>query len=133
MAEDRPWCFDDFEPGAALGCATFTVDDVFVERWLALYEGEPDTRPELPAGMTMPIVMRGYTEAVSPRPPGNVHAGQQLTIHRSPRVGERLTTTVWCQGKVLRSGRRWTRHGVRTNGDGDEARYEGVITILWSR
>jgi len=133
VTEPRPWLFEDFAPGAVLGTATFTVDDAFVASWLTLYAGEADTRPVLPAGMAMPIIMRGYAEAVAPRPPGNVHAGQRLTIRRAPRVGERLTTTVRCEDKALKNGRRWTYLGVRTAGDGDDTCYEGVITTLWAR
>ena len=133
MSDPAPWVFEDMQPGAELGRAAMTVDGAFVDRWLALYAGEPDTRPALPAGMAMLVVMRGYARAVSPRPPGNVHAAQILTIRRAPRVDEPLTTTVRCRDKALKRGRRWVHLDVRTAGAGDETCYEGVITTLWAR
>jgi len=133
MADPRTWTYERMRPGAVLGSARFAVDDAFVSRWLKLYAGEADTRPHLPPGMAMLVVMRGYAEAVAPRPAGNVHAGQRLTIHRAPRVGEALTTTVVCRDKVLRKGRRWVHLDVATAAGNGELCYEGVITTVWAR
>jgi len=133
MARPPTWTYDGIRAGAVLGSASLTVDNGFVERWLRLYAGEPDTRPELPAGMAMLIVMRSYAQAVSPRPPGNVHASQRLTIHRAPRVGERLTTTVRCQDKEMKKGRRWVHLAIETLGEGGEPCYQGIITSIWAR
>lgn len=127
------WTFDDLEPGAELGHSSLTVDDAYVDRWLSLYAGEPDTRPLLPAGMANLIVMRGYGDAVTPRPPGGVHASQRLTIRRTPLVGERLTTSVRCQGKEFKKDRRWVRLAVTTANEIGEICYEGLITSIWAR
>ena len=64
------WTFDKFEPGEAIGTAQQTVDDAKVDEWYAIYTDQPDTRPLVPAGMAMLIVMHGYAEAVQPRPNG---------------------------------------------------------------
>ena len=127
------WTFDDLEPGALLGEASIVVDDALVADWLSLYADEPDPRPMVPAGMAMLIVMRTYAEAVHPRPPGNVHAGQALTIERVPRVGDRLTTRVRCESKELSKGRRWVRLAVETSADDAEPCYRGMITTLWAQ
>lgn len=127
------WTFDDFEPGALLGNASVTIDDDYVARWLALYANEPDPRPAVPAGMAMLIVMRCYAEAVRPRPPGNVHAGQSLSFERVPQIGERLTTSVHCESKTLKKGRRWIRFAVKATNDEGQVCYRGVITSLWAK
>ena len=83
--------------------------------------------------MAMLVVMRSYALAVSPRPPGNVHAGQSLTIARAPRVGEPLITEVRCQSKETRKDRRWVRLAVETVNELGQVCYHGVITTVWAR
>ena len=131
--DERPWTFARLTPGAVLGTAVETVTDADVARFLALYAGEPDPRPRVPPGMVMLLVMRGYARAVTPRPPGNVHAAQSLTILRLPRVGDMLTTTVRCASAEERKGRRWVRLAVLAQDADGERCYRGVITSLWSR
>ncbi len=127
------WAFDDFEPGERLGEAAFIIDEDLVRRWLSLYANEPDPRPAVPAGMANLVVMRGYAQAVRPRPPGNVHASQSLTVERVPRVGECLTTTIRCDSKQIRNGRRWVRFGFETANHAGRVCYRGVITSVWSQ
>ena len=126
------WTFDDFQPGALLGTASAIIDGNDVGRWLSIYRDEPDPRPEVPAGMAMLIVMAGYARAVSPRPPGNVHAGQTLVIERVPRVGDCLSTSVRCESKAIRKGRRRLHLAVETRDHRNEICYRGIITTLWA-
>lgn len=126
------WTFDDFEPGATIGSAEQTIDDAKVNAWLAIYQDQPDTRPRVPAGMAMLIVMHGYAEAVQPRPNGNVHAAQALTIKRVPQVGDRLTTNVRCQKKELKKERRWVTFDVEVRDQHGNLCYEATNTSVWA-
>ena len=126
------WTFDRFEPGKAIGTAEQTVDDAKVDAWYAIYSDQPDTRPLVPAGMAMLIVMHGYAEAVQPRPNGNVHASQELTIKRLPRIGDRLTTSVRCKSKQLKKERRWVTFDVEVRDQHGNLCYEATNTSVWA-
>lgn len=126
------WSFADFEPGEAIGSADQTIDDEAIEDWLAIYRGEPDTRPLVPAGMAMLIVMRGYANAVRPRPEGNVHAAQKLTIVRVPRVGDHLTTRVRCHDKQMKRERRWVTFDIEVSDQHDNVCYRATNTSVWA-
>ena len=128
----RAWTFDDFIPGQPIGEGILSLDDQYVTDWLAIYTHEPDPRPFIPAGMAMLIVMRGFAQAVDPRPPGNVHAGQRLSIESVPRVGDTLTIGIGCEDKTIKRDRRWVTFRVDVTDHHNKLCYRGDITSIWA-
>lgn len=132
--DTRPWTFDDFEVGADLGTVRIIVDDRRLSLWKRIYGRESlrDTMDAVPQGLLVAAMMEGYIKAIQPRPPGNVHAGQQITFS-SHRVapGASLTLAFTCLDKQLKRERRWVTFGVRVT-DGDRLAMSGEISSIWA-
>ena len=82
--------------------------------------------------MAVVAMMRAYLHVVAPRPPGNVHARQQLQMHALPRLGESMRIAVTCAGKELRRERRYVDLRVRATGEGGRALFEGLLSLIWA-
>ncbi len=126
--------WDGFSPGTSLGSTSETIDDALAGQWRAVYGAAPGGPHDgtLPHALVQVLVMRAFLRVVAPRPPGNVHAGIELTIERSPQPGDTVTTALECVGKSLRKGRRFVDLGFATTcARGPLAR--GRLTLIWSR
>ena len=75
-------------------------------------------------------MMRGFLTVVAPRPPGNVHARQQLKLAALPREGEVIRTTITCVNKELRRERRYVELQALGTGDGGRPIYDGRLTLI---
>ena len=124
--------FDTFQPGQPIGMGELRLDRDLVERWLSLYPEDRDG-DRMPAGMTAVVLMRAYADAANPRPPGNVHGEQRFSIARLPEIGDRLITTLVCDGKELKGGRRWVRIASETRRDDGTLLFTGLMTTLWAK
>lgn len=124
--------FERFVPGAPLGAHTEAVDERMLEHWQRLYPWDAPTGDTLPAGLATVLLMRAYMQALSPRPPGNVHARQQLELAAAPRRGEAVTTGFVCAGKALRGERRYVEVDARATGDGGRLLFTGRMTLIWA-
>lgn len=133
-AADRgqPWLFDDFEEGATLGAATLTLDEARLARWAGLFDktASPATAPP---GLLVALLMEGYMAAISPRPPGNVHAGQWLQFSGAAiGAGEALTVTMRCNGRELKNDRRRVRFGAQMCDRDGRIVLEGEMRVIWA-
>lgn len=126
----QPIRWEDFQPGAALGEGTQRFEDELSQAWRNIF-GEDDGPAEA-AGVAVAMMMRGYFGAVTPRPPGNVHARQRFTLEAMPQPGESIRTVVRCLSKELRRGRRYVELEVRGSGAGGRAVYSGILTLIWA-
>lgn len=124
--------FDRFEPGAPLGAHTEAVDERMLGHWRSLYPWDAPAGDALPPGIATVLLMRAYMQALSPRPPGNVHARQSLSLTAAPRAGESVTTAFTCAGKELRRERRYVEVDARATGDGGRPLFAGRMTLIWA-
>lgn len=126
--------FDGFVPGNEQGVAVETIGADLCEQWSALYPWDRvDAEGRVPVGMSSVLMMRAYQKILSPRPPGNVHAGQRFVVHARPRVGESLESRMRCLSKTMRGERRFVEMEMTTTGDGGRAVFTGVMTMIWAK
>ncbi len=130
-----PILFEDFQPGALMGERVEVYDTAQAQRWQAIFGGQPEDGANGAAeGASMAVVnmMRAYLHAVAPRPPGNVHARQQLRMHGLPQCGESIRVTVHCTHKEMRRERRYVDLRVHGTGRDGRALFDGVISLIWA-
>lgn len=142
---EAPWRFDDFRSGETIGSVAIPLTPALAAQWQAVAPGTlPGTLPgpppgaaplaegaALPPGLLVALTMRGYLQAVRPRPPGNVHAGLEVAWEGPAHLGETLTVAAACAGKELRRERRWVDFAV-TAGVGARAVLAAQLRLLWA-
>lgn len=124
--------FASFQPGATLGQQDLVLTTDAADQWTALFPDDRQSLPTMPAGMTAMVLMRAFTEILSDRPRGNVHAGQKFWISRLPHVGDAITTTLRCLGKEEKSGRRWVTFSSESNDAAGHPLFRGQMTTIWA-
>lgn len=130
-----PILFEDFQPGASMGERVEVYDALQIRRWQAIFGSQPDDGADGPVeGACMAVVsmMRAYLNVVAPRPPGNVHAKQQLSMHGIPQQGEALRVAVVCASKAMRRERRYVELQVSGTGHGGRKLFDGLLTLIWA-
>lgn len=125
--------FDRFVPGASMGSYTESADDRMLEHWGRLYPWDAPAGDALPAGLATVLLMRAYMRTLAPRPPGNMHARQQLAMVAAPRRGEPVTTAFTCAKKEIRRERRYVEVDTRSTGDGGRLLFTSRMTLIWAR
>lgn len=99
--------FDALTEGATFGPIDLGIPEGEFEGLYGKLNPAASSSAGLPSGLLMALAMRGYLEALSERPRGNVHAGQKVTWLSSVGRGLPLAVRVRCAAKELRKGRRW--------------------------
>lgn len=125
-----PWLFADFVPGTEIGIHDALYDEALAAGWRKIF---PTSQPDGAegAGIAVALMMRSYL-AVTPRPPGNIHARQRLRLESLPRLGEMVHTVVSCADKEIRRGRRYVEFAVRGVGVRGRLLFEGQLTLVWA-
>lgn len=118
-------------PGHIYGTHSLMLDRALVDRWSHLY-GEVRCGDLVPAGMLPVVSIRAYMALLPNRPPGGIHAGQQITIHELPRIGEETHTTLECGEKEVRGGRSWVRLLMTCTNDSGRILFNGIHTAIWA-
>jgi len=129
-----PILFDDFQPGVLMGERVEVYDARQAQRWQAIFGDQPEDGADGAAqNVSMAVVnmMRAYLHVVIPRPPGNVHARQQLRVRNVPQCGEAIRVTVFCAHKEIRRERRYVDLKVHGTGGDGRALFDGVISLIW--
>lgn len=126
------YTYDSFTPGCVLGDWEEPLDARLVAVWERLFGAEPRDAPARQAGLAVALMMRAYLNVVAPRPPGNIHARQALSVHGLPRAGERVRSQVRCLGKEMRGERRYLQLEVVGAGAGGRALYTGRMNLIWA-
>ena len=124
--------FERFTPGAGLGECTESVGEDILAHWRALYPWDAPVGETLPAGLATVLLMRAYMRTLAPRPPGNLHARQQLSLVAAVRRGEAVTTRFDCTGKELRRERRYVEIATRSTGEGGRLLFTGRMALIWA-
>jgi len=125
------WTYDRFEPGALIGETGIRLDADILSNWAHLFPGTPQGKvsPDLLTAM----MMRGYMAVISPRPPGNVHAGQRLcwTGHL-PAQDSLLQARYRCLDKEIRKERRRVTIGAQLVDEDGLVVLEGELLMMWA-
>lgn len=130
-----PILFDDFMPGTRMGETLLVYQSGLADQWEQIFgapSGDADRAAE-GASIATVMMMRAYMAVVTPRPPGNVHARQQIVLDGVPRLNETVRTQVSCAAKEIRRDRRYVELQVNATGDGGRAIYRGRMTLIWAR
>ena len=129
MSDDL-WTFERFEPGQSFGHVAIPLDAERVAGWTAIY-GAPqgDTAPD---GMIVAGMMEAYIRAIQPRPKGNVHAAQTLSLSGAVAwLGEPVDYHVSVLSKEAKRGRNWVTFAIRAEAAGTEL-LRGEIVSIWA-
>jgi hypothetical protein len=129
-----PILFDDFKPGERLGETDLVYTTEFARQWDGIF-GAPENESERAArdaGIATAIMMRGYLSVVAPRPPGNVHARQNIVLSETPVQEERIRIAVSCVAKQMRRDRRYVELHVDGSGNGGRPICSGRMTLIWA-
>jgi len=124
--------FADFQPGTAMGSLTETPDAQQIAQWAELYPWDAPEDGTLPRGMATVLMMRAYLDVVSPRPPGNLHARQQMRLLAPIHAGQAVTTTIACASKEMKGERRKLELTAEGRGSDGRALFTGTITLYWA-
>lgn len=127
--------FERFAPGTVLGETTMTFDAALSQGWQRIFgdsAGDSANGAAEGAGVAVVMMMRAYLGVVTPRPPGNVHSRQRLSMRGVPRQGEAIRTVMRCESKELKRERRYVELRATGTGDGDRPIYDGRLTLIWA-
>ncbi len=122
----------DFEPGKSMGSASVNLSDELIDHWVTLFPSDRACLPAMPQGMTSVLVMRAYMEILSPRPPGNVHAGQSFRMQGTVNVGDHVTTEIVCEKKWQKNGRNWVELATTSRDGAGNTVFTGAMTMIWA-
>lgn len=124
--------YESFTPGAVLGDWEESLDAGLVAAWERLFGTRASDQSAQRAGLTVALMMRAYLHVVTPRPPGNIHARQLLSIQGLPRPGETVRSRVRCIDKEIRRDRRYLQLEVSGTGERERALYIGRMRLIWA-
>lgn len=122
--------FDHYVAGRLYGPHRLTIGADLESQWLQVFPQDAWQDDTVPPGMLSVITLLAYTNVITPRPPGNIHAGQRFDVVRLPRRGETLSTTIRCEDKQVRKGRRWVYLAFETLDDAREPVFEGRFVSI---
>ena len=128
----KPILFEDFVPGALMGERDEIYDATQAARWQSLFGTDADDCAAEAASMAVISMMRGYLNLVTPRPPGNMHARQQLQMRDLPRAGEAVRIAVRCLSKEVRRERKYVELQVMGSGSEGRALFDAQLTLIWA-
>lgn len=124
--------YDKLTVGATLLEHASAITPAERDEWLTLYPGDAAYGDTVAPGLLFAKVMKAGLVALADMPDGGIHAGQQLSIRRLPRLGEPLTTTIACAGKEMKRGRRYATISLEMrDGDGRTV-VDGVNRSIWA-
>jgi len=126
------YTYDRFAPGTMLGEWEGAIDAALQAKWDRLFGTRTTDASARTIGLTVACMMRAYLGIVSPRPPGNIHARQTLSIQGLPQDGEIVRTQVWCRDKELRKDRRYIYLEAIGTGNGGRPLYSGQMSLIWA-
>ncbi len=130
-----PILYEDFVPGALMGERMEVYDAEQAKCWQAIFGDQvADGANGAAEGASMAVIgmMRGYLNAVTPRPPGNVHTRQNFRMHEIPKPGESIRVLVHCSGKALRRERKYVELTVQGTSDSGRVLFDAVLTLIWA-
>jgi len=127
------YIYERFMPDTLLGEWQETLDSKLHAQWNEMFGDHPSDGAARAAGLAVACMMRAYLGVVSPRPPGNIHARQVVTLHNLPELGEVIRSRVWCRDKEMRRERRHLTIEVIGSGHENRPLYTGRMGLIWAR
>lgn len=127
--------FERFEPGTVLGETTAAFDAALSQGWQRIFGSSAQAGANGAAegaGVAVVMMMRAYLNVVAPRPPGNVHSRQRLSMRGVPRQDEVIRTVMHCESKEIKRERRYVELRAIGTGDGGRSVYDGRLTLIWA-
>ena len=124
--------FDRFQVGTSFDSWTETPSEQMLASWEKLYGDAATASGELPSGIATVLMMRAYMHRVGPRPPGNIHARQQMSMKRPICKGDTITTVLSCVSKEMRKERRYVTLEATAHNQRGEPCFSGVMTLIWA-
>lgn len=134
-AGQAPILFDDFVPGSSLGEIELPFEPALAQSWQAIFGSQPEDGAgggAEGASMAVVMMMRAFLNVVAPRPPGNVHARQQLHLSGTPRTAEVIRTEMRCIGKEIKRERRYVELQALGTGEGGRPLFDGRMSLIWA-
>lgn len=133
MDSESVWTFDKLVPGVTVGAERQVVSQDLLSRWYELYGVSPLDAQEVPMGLVSVFSMQAFMNIVAPRPPGNIHVGQEFKIIRLPKPGGYFTNRISCVDKFKRKERRVVQ--LQASAVCEESRdklFDARMTIFWA-
>jgi|TARA_R110002072_G_scaffold128847_5_gene266939 hypothetical protein len=125
------YTFDTLQPGQVIGENIQHFNDEVMAQFLDLFPDDRDQLPDLPPGMISAITMRAFLATVEPRPKGNIHGTQEFTVHKLPKLGDKIITTTICQEKEMRKNNRWIHFETRSCDQNGTLLFTGLMGVIW--
>ncbi|GGC87338.1 hypothetical protein [Chelatococcus reniformis] len=120
-----------FQPGQAIGSHRLTLEQALIDQWCELYPADADGAV-MPPGMMPVITSRAVSHTLRPSPPGGVHGGQVFRVSRLPRAGEEIVTTVGCERKEEKRGRKWVLLAIDSATADGEHLFSSRMNNVWA-
>ena len=124
--------FAEFHTGMALGKSTQVLGQELLDSWYRIY-GSGGSARFVPTALIMVLIMRSYMEAVGPRPPGNIHAGQSLSVHGSIGIGDEIETSFSCGSKEHKRHHFVTLDTRSVRLSDNSLIATGAMTMIWAQ
>jgi len=125
--------YDSFTPGTELGHWEESVDAGLIATWESLFGDNEQDRPARQTGLCVALMMRAFLNVVAPRPPGNIHARQIMTIESLPQPGDTVHSRIRCIDKEIRRDRRYLELEVTGHDASQRPLYIGKMSLIWAK
>lgn len=127
----KPILYENLTAHSLMGTHVDVYDQAMSDRWRSIFTSESMSGAEQ-ASMALVLAMRALLTVVAPRPPGNVHARQQINSHSLPRPGEKVRSEVMCVSKEIKRERKYVDFAVKGLGEDDRVLYEAKMSLIWA-
>lgn len=131
--------FDDFQPDQDWGSNEWTVTEKLCARWVRAGFGdcpadptEGSTKKRAPASLMFVALSQCIQDLLRDKPPGGVHAKQQLQFHAPIYVGDTLRTNLKVRNKYWRKDRRYVEFDTTTLNQDGVVVATGLRTTIWA-
>lgn len=124
--------FDMLLPGSRIGQSRVVVDQSLLRLWKQVYQEACDSNT-VPLGMASIVLMRAHSTILLHRPPGNIHIGQQFSIHHRIEVDQPLLASISCRDKRVSGSRRIVTFDVEVADEKSGRKLlDGANTMFWA-
>jgi len=137
--------FDDLEPGQIWGTNTWEATPEACTAWrratgddCPVYDDTESTRassykgPIVPPGLAFVYLSECIQDLLRDKPPGGVHAKQQLSFHEPVCPGDSLTTSLSVRNKYMKRGRKYVEFETETVNQHGKKVLTGLRTSIWA-
>jgi acyl dehydratase len=137
--------FDDFEPGQLWGTAVWQASPEICRAWRDatgdnddIYDDTEAARnsayggPIVPPGLAFIYLSDCIQDLLRNKPPGGVHAKQQLSFLEPIRPGDVLTTSLRVKGKYVKRERKYVEFETETVNQHGQMVLTGKRISIWA-